>query len=887
MSDPLQYAAAHSRWLSARLLARTGLREAEPFDKPFDAEAMAACLAVAQTHGQSLGVALRRLREAVMVRLIVRDLNGLADLPEVMQSMTQLAETVIRAGVEALHRELVEIHGEPLDAAGQPQRLMVVGMGKLGGGELNVSSDIDLIFVYPESGETAGPRRIENHEFFTRLGKRLIALLDDRTGDGFVFRVDMRLRPYGEGGPLVSSLAMLEDYFYTQAREWERYAWIKGRALCGDRVDDLESLRHPFVFRKYLDYGAFAAMRDLHGQIRREVARRDRADNIKVGPGGIREIEFIAQVHQLVRGGRNPRLQARPTQTVLRLLVDAGLLAEADADFLDRAYVFLRDLEHRIQYLDDAQTQELPRHAEDLQRVAVSMGFADAAGFMAVLEPLRAGVAERFAQVFGLDADVTKGPLEGLCELPEEDSQERLQVLGFAHPAEVLAQVCRFRNGPRYRSLPATSQAALDDVLPRVVEAAAVQSHREAVFQLLLNLIESISRRAPYLKMLGEHPVLLARIARLCGASPWAAQYLMRQPFLLDELLDERVLLQEPDWALAAAQLDAQMAAHGDDVERRMDALREFKQVSIFRLLAQDLEGKLTVERLSDHLSALADLLIAASLRLAWDNLPRRHREAPAFAVIAYGKLGGKELGYASDLDLVFLYDDDHPDAQDNYARLAKRLNAWMSTPTAAGFLYETDLRLRPDGASGLLVSTVAAFADYQSNHAWTWEHQALSRARFCVGDAAVGVQFESIRRGVLSLPRDAGSLRTEVLAMRQKMHDGHPNPSELFDLKHDAGGLVDCEFAVQFMVLCHAHAHPELLDNCGNIALLHRCAEAGLLPAEVALPAADAYRVLRRMQHQVKLQSRGELPVRVVPEQVSAEAAALQRLWTAVFAED
>ena len=883
------HAAHHSRWLTTRLSARPGLREAleARLDQPFSSTEMEATLATHLAAHGDLGVALRRLREAVMARLIVRDINGLADLAEVTGTCTDLAELAIQRGVAQIHTDLAAIHGEPLDSAGQAQQLMVVGMGKLGGRELNVSSDIDLIFVFPEAGETAGPRRIDNHEFFARLGKRLIALIGDTTADGFVFRVDMRLRPYGDGGPLASSLAMLEEYFYTQAREWERYAWIKGRALTGNAIDALEALRRPFIFRKYFDYGAFAAMRDLHAQIRREVVRKDRADNVKLGPGGIREIEFIAQVHQLVRGGREPQLQIRPTCPVLDLLPGAQLMSQETVDRLQTAYVFLRTVEHHLQYLDDAQTQELPVQDADRARIAEGLGFADWAAFYAHLGTLRSGVASEFETLFSTEAadeGQAAHPLAGLCEQPEAESTQTLAELGFGDPAACYRKLITLRTGSRYHTLPAANQLAVDALLPHLITAAAGFPNADDTLSRMLTLLETICRRAPYLRLLSEYPSTLTQIARLCSSSPWAAQYLTQQPHLLDELIDARLLTSPIDWAEARRGLEAQLDALASDTEREMDALRHFKQTMTLRLLARDLSGDLRLEILSDRLTELADLLLDVTVHRVWRELPRRHRETPAFAVIAYGKLGGKELGYASDLDLVFLYDDPHPDAQDTYARLAKRLSAWMSAVTPAGILYETDLRLRPDGASGLLVSSVAAYADYQQTQAWTWEHQALTRARFCCGDAAIGQQFEAIRAAILALPRDPQRLRTEVLEMRQKMHDGHPNRSTLFDLKHDPGGLVDCEFAVQYLILAHAHQHPALIANCGNIALLDRAAEAGLLPAAIAGPAANAYRELRRLQHQIKLQ--GAETARIPRADAGPYPDHVRGLWQAVFGE-
>ncbi len=888
-------AATYSRWLGARLEARPELADwlQKTLSMPFGRAEMLDFLLQGITSGVANAFAnedelkrqLRRLRERVFARVMTRDLNGLADLAEVTRTLTELAEVSVRTALDFHHRDLASVHGEPLDTAGRPQQLIVVGMGKLGGGELNVSSDIDLIFVFPEEGETTGPRVLNNFEFFTRLGKRLINAIDDKTGDGYVFRVDMRLRPYGDSGPLVSSFAMLEEYFYTQAREWERYAWIKGRALTGDQIEELEKLRIPFVFRKYLDFGAFGSMRELHAQIRREVARRDKADNIKLGPGGIREIEFIAQVFQLIRGGQQASLQMRPTRTLLHQLAAYGLMPEQQTAELEAAYIFLRNLEHRLQYLDDAQTQMLPTGDEDRQRVAEAMGFTDWNALLARLDPMRRKVSGQFEQVFGAPQEDQSGhPLTGLCDAPAEEAQARLARAGYSDPAAALNQLQALRQGNRYNGLPASNKAMLDGLLPPLIEVAASFPNAADTLTRILDLLAAIARRGPYLALLKEYPQTLRQVARLVSSSPWAAQYLTQQPHLLDELLDTRQLMAPPDWPRARQELRLRLAGLDGDVERQMDALRHFKQSETFRLLAQDLSGMWTLEKLSDHLSDLADLLVGATLELVWASLSGKHRENPAFAVIAYGKLGGKELGYASDLDIVFLYDDPHPDAQEIYAKLGKRLNTWMSTLTSAGILYETDLRLRPDGAAGLLVSSVEAFEDYQLHHAWTWEHQALTRARFSCGDQAVGERFAVIRDNVLQQPRDAEKLRAEVKAMRQKMFAGHPNRSGLFDIKHDAGGLVDVEFAVQYLVLGAAARHPEMTANIGNIALLKRAGELGLLPLEIALAAADAYRELRRRQHAAKLQ--GSEQARAEHGGLGQEIQAVKALWANIFGQ-
>ncbi len=897
----IAHARRHSRYLARQLDARPTLEEA--LTPTLQAHISAALLLewFAQTPfeaGDEAGLksALRRLRIRTMAHLIVRDLAGLADLDEITEGMTLLAEQTVRVAVDQARAGLVERFGEPrgeTDNAVQP--FICIGMGKLGGRELNVSSDVDFIFVYPESGETDGDtptgpgKRIDNFDFFTRLGRKVIELLADVTGDGFVFRVDMRLRPNGDSGPLACSFDMLENYFVTQGREWERYAWIKARALTGGVNDELESLRKPFVFRKYLDFGAINAMRDLHAQIRREVARRDMADNIKLGPGGIREIEFIAQVFQLIRGGRESALQIRPTQKVLDRLALRGVLGEEAVEQLQDAYVFLRRLEHRLQYVEDAQTHKLPATDEDQALIASAMGFDSYAALLVELDRHRTHVSRHFDAVFGAQDGETSTPRAvwqdiEQCEAGAGECRSALAGMGFSDADELAHRLGAFKGGSRYRQLPDTSRTRMDALVPKMLEACRDTPQPTATALRGLDLLEAISRRAAYLALLAEFPQALGMVARLIGASSWAATYLVRHPILLDELLDTRLLTAEPDWPAFEAGLRAQLDELGDDTERQMDMMRDAHHAQVFRLLARDLAGDLSVERLSDHLSALADAMLRITLDMCWRKLPRRHCDRPRFAVIAYGKLGGKELGYASDLDVIFLFDDTHEAAQETYARLAQRMLTWLSSHTSAGILFETDTRLRPNGESGLLVSSVEAFRDYQQTSAWVWEHQALTRARYCAGDAGVGAQFEIIRREVLTQPRDVDTLRSEVLAMRQKMMDNYGNKSPLFDLKQDAGGLIDLEFAVQYMVLAHSGAHPELTGNLGNIALLRIAASAGLLPALDAVAAGNAYRRLRHLQHGLRLNDAPK--ARMPADEVQTERAAIRAVWSQLFGD-
>jgi [glutamine synthetase] adenylyltransferase / [glutamine synthetase]-adenylyl-L-tyrosine phosphorylase len=879
----LERAARFSRYASRLLVAEPELAAQIDLQHPATVPSMHERLAQLSAAGLPPGRALRKLRKEVMLRLIGRDLGGLANLEEVLQTATGLAETALAAAVEHIHADLAEHYGTPRgEATGTPQSLHVVGMGKLGGAELNVSSDIDLILLYPEEGDTDGARSISNQEFFSRFARRLSATLSEFTEDGYVFRVDLRLRPYGDSGPLVSSFEMLENYLVTQGREWERYAWIKGRVLTGERAAEVMELVRPFVFRRHLDYSAFASMRELHAQIRLEVERRDIADNIKLGPGGIREIEFIVQLFQLIRGGRDAALRQQATLAVLPLLAERRLLAPEAAQELTAAYRFLRTLEHRLQYLDDQQTHALPRLAEDRTRVARSMGCDDAA-FLQALERERAAVRRHFNDIFAATSS-DQGELAVLWRgaMDAALSERALEVIaarGYARPREILQRLESFRTSARYRQMPAVSQSRLGRLVPLAVEAAAAYPNRNATLERVLELLESVSRREAYLALLEQFPQALARVAELMSASPWAAQYLTQHPILLDELLDTRTLFAAPDWGALAAHLRDDAAG---DTEKRMDVLRHFKHVQTLHLLAQDLAGTLPLETLSDHLSDLACVLLREVLQLAWLDVRQRHRELPLFAVIGYGKLGGKELGYASDLDLVFLYDDPAPEAPENYSRLARRINHSLTSLTSAGVLYETDLRLRPDGASGLLVSPLASFREYQMRHAWPWEHQALTRARFVAGAVPLGAAFEALRIEILRKPRDLTGLNAAVIEMRTRMLDAHPNTSGLYDLKHDRGGIIDVEFIVQYLVLGHAHRYEALTGNIGNLALLKLAAQLGLAPQDEALAAHDAYRRFRQLQHALRLQ--GERYARIDPDVVTREREAVHTLWESVL---
>lgn len=893
----------YMHWMNANREKRTAKIQSL-ITQPLNQLNLEALLKREMDDGYPLPRAMRRLRNLLICAIIERDLSGKADLSEVVDTMTLFAEFAIRTHLHALTEELKAAHGIPTGAhSGTPQEMIVLGMGKLGGGELNVSSDIDLIFVYPENGETKttgpGQRPLSNQEFFNRLGKRFIKALSEITEDGFTFRVDMALRPNGESGPLVASINMVEQYLIVQGREWERYAWIKARPITGnpDDIRTLQEIVRPFIYRRYLDFSVIDAIRNLHQQIRADVVRQERlhperSNNVKLGRGGIREIEFLAQMFQLIRGGRDTALQDKSTRNILHILVEKRQLDDDIASALLDSYTFLRNLEHRIQYLDDAQTHSLPANENDLLLIANSMGMETKAELLDELQKHRSFVSSQFDEIFSNKSSrednskpVIPQPL--LSSQSEEEQihsiQTKLESFGFAQADNAARRLLSFWKTNRIQTLSDSTRTRLVALINATLPELLKSSHAPLVtLGRLLDFLESIARRTAYLSLLTEFPAATQRLIRMLDASEWAARYLTRHPILLDELLDARTLLAPPDWPSFTAELEQQLESQRGDTELMMDTLREAHHAQLFRFLAQDLAGGLTVERLADHLSKLADIIVETALKEVWLAMPKRHREIPSFAIIAYGKLGGKELGYASDLDLIFLYDDDHPDAPMLYARLAQRFITWMTSLTSAGILFDIDIALRPDGASGLMVSSIDSFERYQSESAWAWEHQALTRARFCAGDENIGKRFEALRDRILRQPRDPEWLRQEILKMREKIHESHPNRSSLFDLKHDAGGMIDIEFIVQYLVLEYSLDYPELTDNFGNIALLKMSEKLGLIPEEAGEKVSAIYRNFRKRQHEIRMQ--GADQAKVEPDEVIDQVDEVKKLWNLVL---
>ena len=832
----------------------------------------------------SLESRLRALRARVMFTLAHRDLNGLATLDEVFATMTALADECIAAAAAEAQRRVAGAHGTPQGG----QALVVAALGKLGGCELNVSSDVDLVFLYEAEGETAGPRAVSHHEYFAAAGKVLIALLAEITAEGYAFRVDMRLRPFGDSGPLVAALSALEDYFIGHARPWERYAWLKARVVAGSEAGLAERVT-PFVYRRYLDFGMLESLRDMHARIFEAAIQRRKADDIKVGAGGIREIEFCAQLVQMVRGGRDPGLRTTSTREALARLAERGLMEPARVAALQQAYAFLRRLEHRLQYDDDQQTQALPRSPEHRARIAEAMDFATYEEMLAELDGHRARVQEAFDALFeeggrkpSPAATLTPWLYDPQASPEPEALAEKLAEAGIVDTAQVARALIDYTRSRRFRGLSERSRAKVEKLLPQLVAAVAAEGGTEAVAERLLALLEAIDRRDAYYALLVEYPQVLHRAARLMARSAWAARLLVRHPILLDELTRSAASFAATDWAAERASLAAECAALADDTERLLDHLRHYKQRQVLRFTIADIEGELPVMALSDELSALADTILDVTVHEAAVSLgfDRSAFPLPGFCVVGYGKLGGKELGYGSDLDVIFVYDESLREHSDRLARLAQRVNTWMTSHTAAGVLYETDLRLRPDGAKGMLVSSIAGFRDYQLKRAWTWEHQALTRARACAGDMVLGARFEALRDEILATPRDGAKLFEEIVAMRARMRNEHRQDAD--DIKHTAGGIIDLEFAVQAIVLLHGPRHAPLRENKGNHTLLKRAGELGLLERGIAVAAADAYLAMRRRSHQAALNDQEK--VKLAPGELEQERAAVKRLWTEVF---
>jgi glutamate-ammonia-ligase adenylyltransferase len=870
-----------------------------------------------------LGRRLRRFRNRQQVRIIWRDLNRQASLAETCGDLSDLADACIDGAYQCLYPRHCEQFGTPIGRrSGQPQHLVILGMGKLGAHELNLSSDIDLIFGYPEGGETEGVKRsLDNQEFFIRLGQRLIKALDAITVEGFVFRVDMRLRPYGSSGALVLSFNALEQYYQDQGRDWERYAMIKARVVGGDQAAGkqlLEMLR-PFVYRRYLDFSAIEALRAMKQLIQQEVRRKGMSDNVKLGSGGIREVEFIAQAFQLIHGGRDLSLQQRPLLKVLDTLEGQGYLPAPIIAEMKEGYEFLRYTEHALQAIGDRQTQMLPDNDLDRARVACIMGFADWASFHERLMYWRGRIEWHFRQVIA-DPDEEEGGEAETCvggewlplweEALEPDMAERqLAEAGFREPAAALKRLIDLRGGNQVRTMQRLGRERLDAFVPRLLAQAVEHADPDLVLERVLPLVEAVARRSAYLVLLTENPGALQRLMTLCAASPWIAEQITRFPLLLDELLNEGRLFKPPLAPELAAELRERLTRiPEDDLEQQMEALRHFKLAHGLRVAASEIAGTLPLMKVSDYLTWLAEAILDQVLALAWRQTvakygnPRRADGSlcdPDFIIVGYGKVGGLEFGHGSDLDLVFIHDGDSQAETDGakpidgaqfFARLGQRIIHLLTTQTTSGQLYEVDMRLRPSGAAGLLVSSLAAFQRYQENEAWTWEHQALVRARVLTGCARVAEGFERVRATILERARDLPKLQAEVSEMRAKMRDNLGSretaagtganafdAATSFDLKQDAGGIVDIEFMVQYAALAWSGQHPELHRYTDNIRILDGLRDVGLLPAADVELLQEAYKAYRSAAHRQALQKQ---PGKVGGDQFAEERRSVMRLW-------
>ena len=851
---------------------------------------------------------LRLFRRREMQRIIWRDLNRLADLTETTRDVTLLAEACIQVALDYLHPIVVENFGRPLDSRGNEQKLLVIAMGKMGGGELNLSSDIDLIFAYPEAGQTEGPKKtVSNQQFFERLGQKLIACLDAQTVDGFVFRVDMRLRPYGQSGPLVQNFAALEDYYTTQGRGWERFAMVKARVVSGDSVCAavLQEIIDPFVYRRYLDYGAIEALRDLKRKINLEVARKGMHSNIKLGQGGIRELEFIVQSFQLIRGGRLPCLQVQSFKQALDQIAAEGLLEADIVSQLWRAYEFLRNTEHALQAIDDKQTQQLPMDELSQQRVAAVMDTAHWDDFLQQLDSHRENVHRCFSDMIADEDQVSpeqkNSELSWRPEMNADESIALLKALNYQQPQAILETLTQFYASRAVVALSAVPRTRLDGLMPEVLRVCAAQEDSDRTFGLVFNLIQAVLRRSVYLTLLIENAQALEQLALLCQRSKWIADQLAAFPDLLDELLDPRNLYATYSKTDLQDQLRQQtLRLEVNDQEQQMEVIRYFVRACNLRIAASEITGRLSLMQASDQLTWTAEVVVEHVANVAWHQMAEKYgtpaspidrvdsSATPGFIVIAYGKVGGLEMGYKSDLDLVFLHDDlasetsggpRSVDSSTFFARLGQRIIHLLSTSTHAGMAYEIDMRLRPSGNSGMLVSSLSAFEKYQQQSAWTWEHQALVRSRVIAGDKITAQSFNTIRIEQLRRKRNIEKLRDDVVEMRSKMrkHLDKSTKDGKYCLKQASGGIVDIEFMVQFAVLAWSHKSEPLVQWTDTVRLLETMSNSGVISEPQAQQLIEAYKIYRSAAHDLQLQNQ---PAEVLLSEFTEQREAVQQCW-------
>ncbi len=845
---------------------------------------------------------LRRFRQREMIRLAWRDLGGMAELEETMSMVSALADISIRIALAHHHRWLSRRYGQPMGEGGQPASLIVLGLGKLGGNELNYSSDVDLMFAYDLPGKVQGATHrgpaLDNQEYFVKLGRKIIAALDTRTADGIVFRTDMRLRPNGDSGPLVLSFPALEHYYQTHGRSWERYALVKARVIAGDPhagAELLDMLR-PFVYRKYLDFSAYEAIREMKSMIYRELKQQGTERNIKLGWGGIREIEFFVQSHQLIQGGREKSLQTQSLYEAIHALQELGEMEGTVRRDLIQSYRFLRNTEHRLQMVADRQTQQLPESDYERLRLAWSMGFETWDEYAKVLDHHRHTIHGQFRRI--LDADAEHESLESFRlqdvwhgRLPYRQAVEALVQAGFPETNTTPELLNGFRQGRLYQAFSGAERDRMDRLVPLAIQQAAKHPDADRAMAAFISVVEAIGRRSVYLSLLIENPIALKQLLHLCAASRWISNHIGRHPVILDELLNPLADIRnrsrddlESELSHRLSQLD------GDDEEGWMNTLREYQHAQVLQIAAADISGELDVMNIHQGLTRLANVLVHRVFDDAVRSVSNRLGSPSCQGgMIAYGKFASSELGYHSDLDVIVCFDSpddcspaEKMEAEYFYGRVGKRLIHLLTTRTRAGYLYQLDMRLRPSGRSGTLVTSLSGFSDYQLRHAWTWEHQALVRARVVIGNEAFTRRFEEARRGVLVLERDPGPLREDIRSMRRKMIDANCQSNEqVYDIKLDEGGIVDIEFLVQYWILRESHEHAELTEPRTTSACIAALVEQSVIDSNTGEEMLHCYETYLRHSLNLKLMDR---PVLARQSELLAERSAIKSIWAETF---
>lgn len=847
---------------------------------------------------------LRQCRNFFQVVIAWRDMCRLVDIKQSLIEVSFLAETLVIGARDCLTKLLFSTWGHATDDSGAVQPLMILGMGKLGGRELNFSSDIDLIFSFPNHGVTQGGRRsTDNQQYFVKLGQKLVNALDKMTCDGFVYRVDMRLRPFGNSGPLVVSYAALEDYYQSQGRDWERYAMVKARVLGTDGPynDELTAMIKPFMFRRYIDFSAIEALRKMKLMIGHEVRRRGLVDNIKLGSGGIREVEFIVQVFQMIRGGREPQLQNQSLLITLERLSQMGIFTSNEYKGLLDSYCFLRLCEQTLQQIGDKQTQTLPDNELDWQRLLVVTGIDTQTLFRQELKRHCHVVEQQFSNVIGQedDSDETESKhhqlLTMLIEADEDfDGSSLLFDMGFSTPQMLFDEIHQLKRELAKRRVGVRGQEAMSKLIPLILHSVLEKPECYLLYRKVGKILQTIATRTAYIELLLENPGALNQLVRLCDASDWISEQLTLHPILLDELLDPKALYSPTPLKEYGAQLRQYLLRiPEDDMEQVMEGLRQYKQCQQLRIAAADVTGAMEVMMVSDHLTSLAQAIIEHVIDIAWSQLivrygmPAFEGDEKGFAVIGYGKLGGMELGYGSDLDLVFVHSAQSGKLTDGakqidsahfYLKLAQRILHLFNTRTVSGVLYELDMRLRPSGSKGLMVTHIESFLDYQQTEAWVWEHQALVRTRIVCGSTWLTHRFNRIRENILSRQRQVSELQDNVSKMRVKMRDHlTQGTADIFDLKQDNGGIADIEFIAQFLVLAYSHQYPNLMVFSDNVGVFKQAALDNLIDKEQQLTLSSAYQSYRHKGHRLVL---NDLKNQTSEKEFESQRLAVSKIW-------